>query len=186
MTFPNPGVTSCGCPDGFVKILKNRNTVTCSAQPPEMMYITLNTTQDMINVISLTPPVSRRQIISIQQAINPPSVDFHWKLELMFYFETENGITSLYSQKWKQNGHIGRNVIIDVGLKGAVKLSVDWIGDSIYWTNNEIGRIEQISIDGRNRRTVTTDCTRPHAIKAMDLKIRRLFRYSTNGKLKLW
>ena len=49
--------------------------------------------------------------------------------------------------------------------KGAVKLSVDWIGDSIYWTNNEQGRIEQIGIDGRNRRTVIINLDKPHAIK---------------------
>ena len=169
MTFPKPvGNPSCGCPDGFDNMII-RNSVTCSAPKPEIMYITLNTTQDMINILQLASPASRRQLISIQQTINPPSVDYHYKLGLIYYFETENDITTLYKTGLQSMSRLtdgkARAMVTNVGLKGAVKLAVDWIGDSIYWTNNELGRIEQIGIDGRNRRTVTTDCGTPHAIK---------------------
>ena len=47
--------------------------------------------------------------------------------------------------------------ITNVGLRKATALSVDWLGDSIYWINeqaNRYARIEQIGIKGNSRRTV--------------------------------
>ena len=60
---------------------------------------------------------------------------------------------SLY--RFKLDGRMTAEVITDVGLTDAIALTVDWIGDSIYWTNRYPGKIEQIGIDGRNRRTGT-------------------------------
>jgi hypothetical protein len=92
------------------------------------------------------------------------SVDYHYKLKLLFYFETQNDITTLYSHSWENKSN--KKIITNVGLKGAKKLTLDWIGDSIYWTNEELHRIEQIGIHGEFRRTVTTDCIEPHDIQA--------------------
>jgi len=87
------------------------------------------------------------------------SLDYHYSHQLMFYFDVRNGKRSLLSRR-NSDGAI--TVLVDVGVDDATKLTVDWLGDSIYFINRDANvfghnsnpRIEQVSLEGRERRTV--------------------------------
>ena len=87
------------------------------------------------------------------------SLDYHYSHQLMFYFDVRNGKRSLLSRR-NSDGAI--TVLVDVGVDHATKLTVDWLGDSIYFINRDANvfghnsnpRIEQVSLEGRERRTV--------------------------------
>ena len=82
---------------------------------------------DMINF--LTPSSSgenlRQKVTSLETGPNPPSVDFHYKLENLFFFETDNSsnVRKLWKYSWspKENESKSRTKITDVGLKACFK-----------------------------------------------------------------
>ena len=100
------------------------------------------------------------------------SLDYHYSHQLMFYFDVRNGKRSLLSRR-NSDGAI--TVLVDVGVDDATKLTVDWLGDSIYFINRDANvfghnsnpRIEQVSLEGRERRTVIreTELVSPSSVK---------------------
>ena len=100
------------------------------------------------------------------------SLDYHYSHQLMFYFDVRNGKRSLLSRR-NSDGAI--TVLVDVGVDDATKLTVDWLGDSIYFINRDANvfdhnsnpRIEQVSLEGRAQRTVIreTELGSPSDIK---------------------
>lgn len=43
-------------------------------------------------------------------------------------------------------------------------LAVDWIGDSVYWTSVEKGKIKVMDTNGKNERTLVRHLTKPSSI----------------------
>lgn len=43
-------------------------------------------------------------------------------------------------------------------------LAVDWIGNSVYWTSEEKGKIKKMDINGKNERTLLRHLTKPSSI----------------------
>lgn len=43
-------------------------------------------------------------------------------------------------------------------------LAVDWIGDNVYWTSVEKGKIKVMDTNGKNERTLIRHLTKPSSI----------------------
>ena len=138
ITLPSPnGPPTCSCPDGFDTFTKTDGRITCQAPPYKLMFISINTT-DMINFLTPTPSGgnTRQKLTSLATAPsgNPPSVDFHYKLENLFFFETDNSsnVRKLWKYSWspKEYESKSRTKITDVGLKECCLKVHNWISSS--------------------------------------------------------
>ncbi|CBY35804.1 unnamed protein product [Oikopleura dioica] len=169
--FAMPGnAPDCRCPDGLYDTHSmNGSGSSCKGPELDLLFLLLDDRDNRYKFHQL--PIkddndkSSTEVYEFEQNdVREPSFDFHYKNDMIFFFAKEK-YTTLYKAQRKKTGKFRKPVAItNVGLEGAVKLAVDWIGNSVYWTNNILHRVEQILDDGSIRRTIVNDCDRPHAI----------------------
>jgi len=54
--------------------------------------------------------------------------------------------------------------VVEFGLSQPEGVAVDWIADSLYWTDFGRGRVEMSRLDGRSRAVLAWQDVRPRAI----------------------
>ncbi|CAG5094585.1 Oidioi.mRNA.OKI2018_I69.XSR.g13685.t1.cds [Oikopleura dioica] len=172
--FAKPGNgRNCQCPDGLSNTLDTSSAGlgrSCKGPELDLLFLLLddNDNRYKFHQLPIGDETSNDRSTEVhefeQNNLREPSFDFHYKTDRIFFFAKEK-FTTLYTAQRKKTGKFRKPVqITNVGLEGAVKLAVDWIGDSVYWTNNILHRVEQIVFDGSVRRTIVHDCDQPHAI----------------------
>lgn len=58
-----------------------------------------------------------------------------------------------------------KEVVVQTGLSTAEGLAVDWIGENLYWVENNLDQIEVAKLNGSFRKTlVAGDIESPRAI----------------------
>jgi len=170
--FAMPGnAPDCRCPDGLYDTHSmNGSGSSCEGPELDLLFLLLDDRDNRykFHQLPIKDDISVKSSTEVyefeQNDVLEPSFDFHYKNDMIFFFAKEK-YTTLYKAQRKKTGKFRKPVAItNVGLEGAVMLAVDWIGNSVYWTNNILHRVEQILDDGSIRRTIVHDCDRPHAI----------------------
>ncbi|XP_047198611.1 low-density lipoprotein receptor-related protein 1B-like [Hippoglossus stenolepis] len=89
---------------------------------------------------------SDEHMVPIQDLVNPRAIDYHAELGHIYFADT----TSFLIGRQKIDGS-GRETILKDDLDNVEGISVDWIGNNLYWTNDgyrktiSVARLERAS-----------------------------------------
>ena len=146
----------CACPDDMVPLVSR-----CGAKPIHMLIATTSAKRKdrhQLVEIDLTDPKEKLVLDHIEGDANGQiNLDYHYDHNFIFYFSIKNGKNTLMRMQVHDKDKTDVQPITNIGLKKATALAIDWLGDSVYWINeqtNKYFRIEQIGMDGESRRTV--------------------------------
>ncbi|XP_068741682.1 low-density lipoprotein receptor-related protein 4-like [Montipora capricornis] len=81
---------------------------------------------------------------------NADSLDFDFKTSSVYW--TEKGDNKIKRARIGENVTLKVVKVLEHGLRGALKIAVDWVGRKIYWASK--GSIEVSELDGSSRRTL--------------------------------
>ncbi|KAK0138020.1 Low-density lipoprotein receptor-related protein 1B [Merluccius polli] len=106
---------------------------------------------------------SNEHMVPIEDLVNPRAIDYHAESGHIYFADT----TSFLIGRQKIDG-TGRETILKDDLDNVEGISVDWIGNNLYWTNDgyrktiSVARLEQAS---QTRKTLLEgDMSHPRAI----------------------
>ncbi|KAK9870319.1 hypothetical protein WA026_006405 [Henosepilachna vigintioctopunctata] len=147
----NPVSFTCACPTGL--LLARNSTNVCQKIPSTFLLVS---TRFTISRISLDTPDTWDYTLPIKNINDAVDLDFHWEQKLIYYTDVQH-IRSISMNNLSD--------IRDVVRTSANGISVDWIANNIYWTNNDNKKIEVSRIDGSCRKTLIEENLKdPHSI----------------------
>ncbi|XP_041117281.1 low-density lipoprotein receptor-related protein 1B-like [Polyodon spathula] len=117
----------------------------------------------IIRGMDISTKSSDEYMIQIENLVNPRALDFHAETNYIYFADT----TSFLIGRQKING-TGRETILKDDLDNVEGISVDWIGNNLYWTNDghrktiNVARLEKAS---QTRKTLLEgDMSHPRGI----------------------
>ncbi|XP_028171895.1 low-density lipoprotein receptor-related protein 4-like isoform X3 [Ostrinia furnacalis] len=160
----SPKGFSCACPTGL--LFENQtdpNPKKCRQYPENYLFFA---TRGSLAMISLDTPEHWDVNLPIKEADNTIAVDFHWEYKLLFYTDINRNCVSTIDMH-----DMSRSKIIVKGrLNTPNGLSVDWIANNLYWSDNNYKVIEVARLDGSSRKTLITGLKEPRALALFPAK----------------
>ena len=134
----------------ITQFLKNLNYIRCAISFPGFTQYLLIGTLNEIHAVDLLTN-QRGIIMGTLSYSNAIAID---PVEMKLYFEEDGHI------KVRDNNREDVNVI--VAIANVEKMTVDWIGRRIFWT--EKYRISEANLDGKERRVIANTSENPLGI----------------------
>ncbi|XP_033870304.3 low-density lipoprotein receptor-related protein 1B-like isoform X1 [Acipenser ruthenus] len=134
---------TCRCRPGF--ILGNDGK-SCKKPKTELFLFYGKGRPGIIRGMDLNTKSADEYMIQIENLVNPRALDFHAEANYIYFADT----TSFLIGRQKING-TGRETILKDDLDNVEGISVDWIGNNLYWTNDghrktiSVARLEKAS-----------------------------------------
>ncbi|CAB1347080.1 unnamed protein product, partial [Coregonus sp. 'balchen'] len=117
----------------------------------------------VIRGLDMNVKSSDEHMVPIEDLVNPRAIDYHAESEHIYFADT----TSFLIGRQKIDGN-SRETILKDDLDNVEGISVDWIGNNLYWTNDgyrktiSVARLERAS---QTRKTLLEgDMSHPRAI----------------------
>ena len=136
----------------IAQFLKNLNYIRCAISFPGFTQYLLLGTLNKIHAVDLLTD-QRGIIMNAVSASNAIAID---TVEMKLYFEEYGHI------KVRDNNREEANVI--VANANVEKMTVDWIGRRIFWTEKYQNRISVANLDAKERRVIANTSGNPLGI----------------------
>ena len=134
----------------ITQFLKNLNYIRCAISFPGFTQYLLIGTSNRIHAVDLLTD-QRGIIMSALSYSNAIEID---TVEMKLYFEDYGHI------KVRDN----KDVNVIVANANVEKMTVDWIGRRIFWTEKYESRISVANLDGKERRVIANTSGKPREI----------------------
>ncbi|XP_056127208.1 low-density lipoprotein receptor-related protein 1B isoform X1 [Rhinichthys klamathensis goyatoka] len=151
---------SCRCRTGFSL---GSDGQSCKKPKNDLFLFYGKGRPGIIRGLDMNVKSSNEHIVPIEDLVNPRALDYHAETGNIFFADT----TSFLIGRQKVDGS-SRETILKDDLDNVEGISVDWIGNNLYWTNDgyrktiSVARLEQAS---ETRKTLLEgDMSHPRAI----------------------
>ncbi|XP_015214111.2 low-density lipoprotein receptor-related protein 1B isoform X2 [Lepisosteus oculatus] len=151
---------TCRCRTGFALGSDGKS---CKKPKNEMFLFYGKGRPGIIRGMGLNTKAGDEHMIQIEDLVNPRALDFHAETNYIYFADT----TSFLIGRQKIDG-TGRETILKDDLDNVEGVSVDWIGNNLYWTNDgyrktiSVARLEKAS---QTRKTLLEgDMSHPRGI----------------------
>ncbi|MBN3319690.1 LRP1B protein, partial [Atractosteus spatula] len=151
---------TCRCRTGFALGSDGKS---CKKPKNEMFLFYGKGRPGIIRGMGLNTKAGDEHMIQIEDLVNPRALDFHAETNYIYFADT----TSFLIGRQKIDG-MGRETILKDDLDNVEGVSVDWIGNNLYWTNDgyrktiSVARLEKAS---QTRKTLLEgDMSHPRGI----------------------
>ncbi|KAG1968583.1 low-density lipoprotein receptor-related protein 1B [Pimephales promelas] len=151
---------SCRCRTGFSL---GSDGQSCKKPKNDLFLFYGKGRPGIIRGLDMNVKSSNEHIVPIEDLVNPRALDYHAETGNIFFADT----TSFLIGRQKVDGS-GRETILKDDLDNVEGISVDWIGNNLYWTNDgyrktiSVARLEQAS--GTRKTLLEGDMSHPRAI----------------------
>ncbi|KAL5267736.1 hypothetical protein ACHWQZ_G004694 [Mnemiopsis leidyi] len=160
----------CGCADGYIMSTDGH---TC--QEPPMIYISVGEYIQRFHSFPVSGVAKRENVVrSIGAKIT--ALDYFEDKECVVWIDANSNMISKTSLKGKtlpENGFADRVLLVNDGLVKPTDVSVDWISETVFWSDEERDRISMVTLEGDLSRTLVK-----HALKPTSLVV-----YPVAGKM---
>ncbi|XDV30204.1 hypothetical protein PO909_033171 [Leuciscus waleckii] len=151
---------SCRCRTGFSL---GSDGQSCKKPKNDLFLFYGKGRPGIIRGLDMNVKSSNEHIVPIEDLVNPRALDYHAETGNIYFADT----TSFLIGRQKVDGS-SRETILKDDLDNVEGISVDWIGNNLYWTNDgyrktiSVARLEQAS---ETRKTLLEgDMSHPRAI----------------------
>ncbi|RXN19841.1 low-density lipo receptor-related 1B-like protein [Labeo rohita] len=151
---------SCRCRTGFSL---GSDGLSCKKPKNDLFLFYGKGRPGIIRGLDLNVKSSNEHIVPIEDLVNPRALDYHAETGNIYFADT----TSFLIGRQKVDGS-SRETILKDDLDNVEGISVDWIGNNLYWTNDgyrktiSVARLERAS---ETRKTLLEgDMSHPRAI----------------------
>ncbi|XP_051787046.1 low-density lipoprotein receptor-related protein 1B [Erpetoichthys calabaricus] len=127
---------TCRCRTGYILGSDGKS---CKKPKNELFLFYGKGRPGVIRAMDLNAKAADEHMIRIENLVNPRALDFHAETNYIYFADT----TSFLIGRQKIDG-TGRETILKDDLDNVEGISVDWIGNNLYWTND--GRRKTISV----------------------------------------
>ncbi|XP_073701189.1 low-density lipoprotein receptor-related protein 1B [Garra rufa] len=151
---------SCRCRTGFSL---GSDGLSCKKPKNDLFLFYGKGRPGIIRGLDINVKSSNEHIVPIEDLVNPRALDYHAETGIIYFADT----TSFLIGRQKVDGS-SRETILKDDLDNVEGISVDWIGNNLYWTNDgyrktiSVARLERAS---ETRKTLLEgDMSHPRAI----------------------
>ncbi|XP_029103120.1 low-density lipoprotein receptor-related protein 1B-like isoform X3 [Scleropages formosus] len=151
---------TCRCRAGYAL---GSDGTSCKRPKNELFLFYGKGRPGIIRGLDMSVKSSDEHMVPIEDLVNPRALDFHAETGYIYFADT----TSFLIGRQKIDGS-GRETILKDDLDNVEGISVDWIGNNLYWTNDgyrksiSVARLEKAS---QTRKTLLEgDMSHPRAI----------------------
>ncbi|XP_048876028.1 low-density lipoprotein receptor-related protein 1B-like isoform X1 [Brienomyrus brachyistius] len=151
---------TCRCRTGFTLGSDGRS---CKKLKSELFLFYGKGRPGLIRGLDMNVKSGDEHMAPIEELVNPRALDFHAETGYIYFADT----TSFLIGRQRTDGS-GRETILKDDLDNVEGISVDWIGNNLYWTNDgyrktiSVARLERAS---QTRKTLLEgDMSHPRAI----------------------
>ncbi|KAG9349405.1 hypothetical protein JZ751_027848 [Albula glossodonta] len=151
---------TCRCRTGFSL---GNDGKSCKKPKNELFLFYGKGRPGIIRGLDMNVKSSDEHMVQIEDLVSPRALDFHAETSYIYFADT----TSFLIGRQKIDGS-GRETILKDDLDNVEGLSVDWIGNNLYWTNDGYRKtisVARLESSAQTRKTLLEgDMSHPRAI----------------------
>ncbi|XP_064630526.1 uncharacterized protein LOC135489212 isoform X2 [Lineus longissimus] len=149
---------NCTCNEGFSRESDN---FTCKSNDGRNPFLIFSRRHEILRLDMKT----RVNVALVSGLRNTVALDLHYKKQMLFWTDQPGMTNRISSGTIVSDTLINIKPVISVGLANVEGVAVDWIGNNIYWVDNDHDRIEVARLNGTMRTTfVEGNVASPRAI----------------------